>query len=128
MALLILVLAIVLIIRYLNAGKKNTPAPAKTTVTSATAYKGNIGVYLDAIGTVTPVYTASISTQASGPVTSVHFKEGQLVRKGDPLVEIDPRPFLANLVQAQGALERDENLLAQAKMDLERYRRLGEQD
>jgi multidrug efflux system membrane fusion protein len=127
-ALLILVLAIVLIIRYLNAGKKSTPAPAKTTVTSATANKGNIGVYLDAIGTVTPVYTASISTQASGLVTAVHFKEGQLVRKGDSLVEIDPRPFLANLVQAQGALERDENLLAQAKMDLERYRRLGEQD
>jgi multidrug efflux system membrane fusion protein len=52
----------------------------------------------------------------------VHYKEGQLVRKGDPLVDIDSRQYLATLLQAQGALERDENLLAQAQMDLERYR------
>jgi len=64
----------------------------------------------------------------NGLVTTVHFKEGQLVRKGDPLIEIDSRPYLANLAQAQGALERDENLLAEARMDLERYRHLGEQD
>jgi multidrug efflux system membrane fusion protein len=57
-----------------------------------------------------------------GLVTAVHFKEGQLVKKGDPLVEIDSRPYRANLLQAQGALERDQNVLAQAQMDLERYR------
>jgi membrane fusion protein, multidrug efflux system len=91
-------------------------------VTTATATQGNIGVYLDSIGTVTPVYTSSITSQATGPVIAVHFTEGQIVRKGDPLVDIDPRPYQATLLQAQGLLERDEGVLAQAKMDLERYR------
>jgi multidrug efflux system membrane fusion protein len=120
--LLACVLAFVLILRHYDAAKKPAPAPAKITVTTATVDKGDIGVYLDAIGTVTPVYTASISAQVNGLVTAVHFKEGQLVRKGSPLIEIDSRPYVANLLQAQGALERDENLLAQARMDLERYR------
>jgi multidrug efflux system membrane fusion protein len=57
-----------------------------------------------------------------GMVTQVHYKEGQLVKKGDPLIEIDPRPYEAQLLQAQGALERDTNVLAEAKMDLQRYR------
>ncbi len=86
-----------------------------------TAKKGDIGVYLDEIGTVTPVYTASITSEVSGLVVAVHFKEGQIVRKGDPLIDIDARPYRATLLQAQGALERDENVLAQAKMDLQRY-------
>jgi multidrug efflux system membrane fusion protein len=92
------------------------------TLTTATATKGNIGVYLDAIGTVTPVYTASITSQVTGPVIAVHFKEGQIVRKGDPLVDIDPRPFEATLMQAQGVLERDQAILAQGMMDRDRYR------
>lgn len=90
--------------------------------TTATAVQGDIGVYQDAIGTVTPVYTDSIVAQVTGLVTQVHYKEGQLVRKGEPLVEIDPRPYAATLTQAQGALQRDENLLAEARMDLERYK------
>jgi multidrug efflux system membrane fusion protein len=90
-------------------------------VTSATAQKGNIGVYVDAIGTVVPVYTSSITSQVNGIVTAVHFTEGQLVRKGDPLIEIDPRPYQATLLQAQGILERDQGVLAQAQMDLARY-------
>src|ERR1700733_10141898 len=97
-------------------------AGAAITITSATAQKGNIGIYLDAIGTVTPVYTDSITSQVNGLVVAVHYKEGQLVHKGDPLVDIDSRQYRANLLQAQGALERDENVLAQAQMDLERYR------
>ena len=84
--------------------------------------KGNIGVYLDAIGTVTPVYTDSITSQVNGLVMAVHFKEGQRVNKGDPLIDIDSRPYQATLLQAQGTLERDQNVLAQAQMDLERYR------
>ena len=120
--LLVLVLAVVLIWRHLAAAKKVAPAPAKITITSATAKKGDIGVYLDAIGTVTPVYTDSITSQVNGLVTAVHFKEGQLVGKGDPLIDIDSRTYRANLLQAQGALERDQNVLAQAQMDLERYR------
>ena len=92
------------------------------TVTSATAQKGDIGVYLDAIGTVTPVYTDSITSQVNGVIVAVHFTEGQRIRKGDPLIDIDSRPYRALLLQAQGTLDRDQNLLAQAQMDLERYR------
>jgi multidrug efflux system membrane fusion protein len=120
--LLAIVLVVVLIWRKVDAAKKVTPPPPKISITAATAKKGNIGVYLDAIGTVTPVYTASITSQVNGLVVAVHFKEGQQISKGDPLIDIDPRTYLANLLQAQGALERDESLLAQAKMDLERYR------
>ena len=90
-------------------------------VTTATAKLGNIGVYLNAIGTVTPVYTDTITAQVTGVITAVHYREGQYVQKGDPLIDIDPRPYQAQLVQAQGALERDQNLLAEAQMDLKRY-------
>jgi multidrug efflux system membrane fusion protein len=120
---LILVLALVfLLVWHLMGAKKAAPAAKKITVTTATATKGDIGVYLDAIGTVTPVYTASITSQVTGLVVAVRYKEGQRVAKGDPLVDIDPRPFRATLLQAQGALERDENVLAQAEMDVIRYR------
>jgi multidrug efflux system membrane fusion protein len=102
------------------AAAKARPMPG-ITVTSATAQKGHIGVYLDSIGTVTPVYTDSITSQVNGLVVAVHFQEGQHVSKGDPLIEIDSRTYRAMLLQAQGTLEKDENLLAQAKMDLERY-------
>lgn len=91
-------------------------------VTVATAQTGKVGVYLDAIGTVTPLYTVSINPQVTGVVTAVHYREGQMVRKGDPLIDIDPRPFEAQVEQAEGVLERDQNALAQAKMDLERYK------
>ncbi len=120
--LLAVVLAVVLIWRHHEAANKPKPAPPKITITSATAKTGDIGVYLDSIGTVTPVYTDSITSQVTGSVVAVHFKEGQLVSKGDPLIDIDSRPYRATLLQAQGTLERDENVLAQARMDLERYR------
>ena len=102
------------------AGRRGAGGGA-VSVTTATAQRGNIGVYVDAIGTVTPVYTASISSQVSGIVTEVHYAEGQLVRKGDALIEIDSRPYRATLMQAQGILERDQGILAQAQMDLTRY-------
>jgi multidrug efflux system membrane fusion protein len=106
------------------AAAKRALAAVKPTVTTtvATATKGSIGVYLDAIGTVTPVYTASIMAQASGVLNSVHYNEGQFVKKGDALIDIDPRPYQAQLMQAEGALEHDSNVLAQARMDLDRYR------
>lgn len=91
------------------------------TATEAKATKGDIGVYLTAIGTVTPVYTASIVSQVTGQVVAVHYREGQLVKNGDPLVEIDPRPYEATLKQAEGTLERDTHVLEQAQMDLARY-------
>ena len=120
--LLIFGVAFALVLRHGQDTKKVAPPAAKITVTTATAQKGDIGVYLEAIGTVTPVYTSSITSQVNGLVVGVHYKEGQLVSKGDALVDIDARPYEANLLQAQGALERDQNLLAQARMDLERYR------
>lgn len=90
-------------------------------ITVATATQGSIGVYLDAIGTVTPMYTDTITSQVTGVITAVHYREGQTVRKGDPLIDIDDRPYQAQLEQAQGALDRDQNLLAEAQMDLKRY-------
>jgi multidrug efflux system membrane fusion protein len=102
-----------------GGGRRGFAGPV--TLTAATAEKGDIGVYLDAIGTVTPVYTASIYNQVTGVITDVHYREGQTVAKGEPLVDIDPRQFQANVESATGTLERDTNLLAQAKMDLARY-------
>jgi multidrug efflux system membrane fusion protein len=90
-------------------------------VTLATATKGSIGVYLNAIGTVTPVYTDTITSQVTGVITAVHFREGQAVHKGDPLIDIDSRQYEAQLEQAQGTLDRDQNLLAEAQMDQKRY-------
>jgi len=87
----------------------------------ATAKTGNIGVYLDAIGTVTPVYTTTIVSQVTGVISQVLYREGQLVHTGQQLIQIDPRPFQANVTTAQGNLDRDTNLLAQAEMDLKRY-------
>ena len=103
-----------------GGGRARMTGPVPVTV--ATATKGNIGVYLDAIGTVTPVYTATITPQAGGVLTEVLYHEGQFVHKGDALLEIDPRPYQATLLEAQGTLEKDTNVLAQAQMDLDRYR------
>jgi multidrug efflux system membrane fusion protein len=104
-----------------GGGRRGGAGGGPVTLTEATATKGDIGVYLDSIGTVTPVYTASITSQVTGPVIAVHFTEGQIVGKGAPLIDIDPRPFQATLLQAQGTLERDEAILAQATMDRDRY-------
>lgn len=134
--LLLLVFAIVLyaILRHHDDTAKTAPGAGAgrrgfggpVTLTVATAQKGDIGVYRDAIGTVTPVYTASIYNQVTGVVTEVHYREGQTVQKGDPLVDIDPRQYQAQVETAEGALARDTNLLSQAKMDLDRYQKAWE--
>src|SRR6202522_1208214 len=124
LAIVVLLIVILLIYHHHEEAKKAAAAkvrPAGITITTVTAQKGDIGVYLDAIGTVTPVYTSAITAQVTGIIVGVHYTEGQRVAKGDALIDIDPRPFQATLLQAQGALERDQNLLAQAQMDLERY-------
>jgi membrane fusion protein, multidrug efflux system len=105
-----------------TAARNRQGLAAPVTITAAIAKKGNIGVYLDAIGTVTPVYTSSITAQVNGIVTSVNYTEGQMVQKGDSLIEINPGIYQAQLVEAQGTLQHDTQLLAQAQMDLERYR------
>jgi multidrug efflux system membrane fusion protein len=81
-----------------------------------------MGIYVNALGTVTPTYTITVYSQITGRVMEVHYREGQMVRKGEPLIDIDPRPYQATLKQAQGTLQHDEGLLAQARMDLQRYR------
>jgi membrane fusion protein, multidrug efflux system len=124
--LLLLIVIFVLLLRHHEDAEKAAAAAARPApgipVTSATAKKGDIGIYLDSIGTVTPVYTDSITSQVNGLVMTVSFQEGQRVNKGDPLIDIDSRPYRATLLQAQGLLERDQNVLAQAQLDLERYR------
>jgi len=101
------------------AGRHQGGGPV--TITIVTATRGNIGVYLNAIGTVTPVHTDTITSQVTGMITAVHYRQGETVRRGAPLIDIDPAPYRAQLMEAEGALERDTNLLAQARMDLARY-------
>jgi membrane fusion protein, multidrug efflux system len=91
-------------------------------VSAVTAQKGGMGVYVNALGIVTPVYTVSVAARVAGQITKVNYREGQHVDVGDPLVEIDPRPYQAAVLQAEGQLEHDTALLADAKIDLERYK------
>jgi multidrug efflux system membrane fusion protein len=93
-------------------------------VVSAVARKGDIGVYLTGLGAVVPVYTVTVQSQIAGYLMQVLYKEGQLVRKGDPLVEIDPRPYQVMLENAQAGLLRDQANLDNAKVDLKRYQTL----
>ncbi len=90
-------------------------------VTTATARQGDMGIYLNALGTVTPVYTVTVTSRVQGQITQVYYREGQMVQKGDPLVEIDPRPYQAALTQTEGQLAHDQAVLTEAKIDLERY-------
>jgi membrane fusion protein, multidrug efflux system len=130
---ILVLIAAALILYWIFAGHNQSQTPAQgaggrhafsgpVTITTATATKGDIGVYLSAIGTVTALYTDSITAQVTGVINTVHYKEGQFVRKNDPLIDIDARPYEAQVIQAEGALERDQNLLAQAQMDLQRYK------
>jgi membrane fusion protein, multidrug efflux system len=128
--LLLLVILIVVVLAVIRNNDEKAAAAKKAraavrpnvTATVDTARQGDIGVYANAIGTVTPVYTSTITAQASGVITAVNYREGQMVKVGDPLIDIDPRPYAAQVTQAEGILERDQNLLAQAQMDLDRYR------
>ena len=102
-----------------QSGENQLPRP---NIRTATVRRGSIGQYVEALGTVTPLATVNLFSQVSGQVIAVHYVEGQLVRRGDPLVDIDPRPYEAQLLQYQGQLERDQALLKQAEIDLDRYR------
>jgi multidrug efflux system membrane fusion protein len=107
------------------AAKKPVPtAPISTT----TARKGDIGVYINALGTVTPVYTATITSRVDGQITNVAYTEGRMVKKGDLLIEIDPRPYQAALTQAQGTLAKDTAVLSEARIDLTRYEQAYERN
>jgi membrane fusion protein, multidrug efflux system len=104
-------------------GRKNGKGGGGPVPVSAEAVKkGNMGVYINALGTVTPVYTVSITSRVAGQLMDVHYKEGQIVQKGDLLATIDARPYEAAYMQAQGQLQRDQALLANARIDLDRYK------
>ncbi|MGB8601544.1 MAG: efflux RND transporter periplasmic adaptor subunit [Rhizomicrobium sp.] len=93
-------------------------------VAVATARRGDIAVTLSALGTVTPLATATVTPQVSGQVMSVNFREGQMVRAGDLLAIIDPRSYQASLGQAKGTLAKDKAALANAMIELKRQRSL----
>jgi multidrug efflux system membrane fusion protein len=93
-------------------------------VVAVQATKGDIGVYFTGLGAVTPVYTVTIQSQIAGYLMQVLYKEGQIVQKGDPLVEIDPRPYQVMMENAQAGLLRDQANLDNAQVDLKRYQTL----
>jgi len=101
--------------------KAGDPASRPVMVSTAAARQGDIGIYLNALGTVTPVYTVTVTSRVQGQITQVYYHEGQMVRKGDPLIEIDSRPYQAALTQVEGQLAHDQAVLTEAKIDLDRY-------
>jgi len=122
------ILALSLVVALRLSRHRNPSATASnasqplTIIHTAQSRKGDMGAYIDALGTVTPVSTVNIFSQVTGQVIAVHYREGQLVQKGDPLIDIDPRPFRAQLQQAEGLLDHDRGVLKQAEIDLARYR------
>ena len=117
-------LAFFLVLRHKPAGgqaQARRQRGGTVTLNAAQAHTGNMAVKLLAIGTVTPTYTAMITSQVTGQILAVHYKEGQTVHKGDSLIDIDPRPYKAAFDTAQGTLLRDQGVLEQAQMDLGRY-------
>jgi multidrug efflux system membrane fusion protein len=115
-----------------TAGNNGAPGRAGATppqpVGAATIDKGDIRIILNELGTVTSLDTVTVLTQISGQLTQIGFQEGQVVKQGDFLAQIDPRPYQAALEQAQGTLAHDQGLLEQAKADLKRFQTLGRQD
>ena len=105
-------------------GQFGGPVP----VALATVQKGDMPVTLTGLGTVTPLATVTVKTQINGYLTEVAFQEGQMVKKGDFLAQIDPRPYQVALEQAEGQLAKDQALLKNAQLDLQRYNTLVAQN
>jgi multidrug efflux system membrane fusion protein len=98
------------------------------TVREAVATNGDIPIYVDALGTVTPLATVAVKSQVSGTLQAVAFTEGTMLKAGDPVANIDPRPYQAALAQQQAILTKDHAALDQAESDLKRYQSLAKQD
>ena len=113
-----------------RGGRRGGPngASAVTPVGTATVTVADVPVILDGLGTVVPRANVTVQARVSGQLMSVRYKEGQLVKAGDVLVEVDPRPYQAAVESAEGNLLRDQALLANARIDLKRYQTLVEQD
>ncbi|HKC42420.1 MAG TPA: MdtA/MuxA family multidrug efflux RND transporter periplasmic adaptor subunit [Burkholderiales bacterium] len=112
------------------SGRPGGPPGAKqpTPVVALPASTGEIDVYLTGLGTATPLRTVAVKSRVTGQLMRVLFQEGEIVKEGQLLAEIDPRPFQVMLVQAEGQMARDKALLENARLDLERYRTLFQQD
>jgi multidrug efflux system membrane fusion protein len=105
-----------------EAGSQRSLANQTIPVTAAKAWKGDIHIYLDGLGSVTPFNTDTIKTRVDGQIVKIYYTEGQDVKAGDPLIDIDPRPYRVMLEQAQGQLAKDQAALENAKIDLQRYK------
>ncbi len=111
-----------------NQGRRGQINSGAQPVGVARAITGDINVTLNALGTVTPLSTATVRPQVGGMLIKINFTEGQMVKAGDTLAQIDPRPYQAALDQARGQLARDAATLANAKVDLQRYQALLNQN
>lgn len=126
---LALALAAIVVIWRLGSGVESRPAVAQTAaagipVTAGTVAAEDVPVFLQGIGTVQAYNSVAIKSRVDGQIVKVNFKEGDEIKEGDPLFQIDPRPFQAALEQAQAAKQKDEAQLVGAKLDLDRYEKL----